>query len=85
MLKMDPEDLVSISNRFITVAGLMVGLALLGAAWLLVSAILLVWRFREVPGSAVGSYGKREDDPPRHSGFGETRAPVLSLPSNSAT
>src|SRR2546421_111822 len=44
-MKIEAEDSVNAANRFTTIAGLMVGLALLGTAWFFVSAILLVWRF----------------------------------------
>jgi hypothetical protein len=85
IMKIDPEDSVNISNRFTTVAGLMVGLALLGTAWLLVSAILLVWRVSAVPGAALGLSGKEEDGAPRRPGFGANRAIGLSAPSSGAT
>jgi len=84
-MRIDPEDSVNIATRFTTVAGLMVGLALLGTAWLLVSAILLVWRFREVPGAITRLFGKGEDAPLRPPEFGANRAPVLPAPSSGAT
>jgi hypothetical protein len=84
-MQIDPEDSVNTANRFTRVAGLIVGLALLGTAWFLVSAILLVWRFSKVSGTAAGLFGKAEDDPICVPGFGANRAHALSVPSNGAT
>ena len=84
-MKIDAEDSVNAANRFTTIAGLMVGLALLGTAWFFVSAILLVWRFSKVPGAVTGLSGNGENSRPRLQGFGANRAPVLSAPSSGAT
>ena len=84
-MQIDPEDSVNTANRFTRVAGLMVELALLGTAWFLVSAILLVWRFSKVSGTAAGMFGKAEDDTMCVPGFGANRAHALSVPSNGAT
>ena len=84
-MQIDPEDSVNTANRFTRVAGLMVGLALLGTAWFLLSAILLVWSFSRVSGTAAGLFGKAEDDTMCGPGFGANRAHALSVPSNGAT
>jgi hypothetical protein len=85
MMEIDPDDSVNIANQLITVAGLTVGLALLGTAWLLISAILLIWRFNKVPESAARLSGNGEDGAPCLQGFGANRTPVFSAGSSGAT